>query len=52
MKPIRKKEGRTEEELKIDAQKGYDSRVLVEIWYRRFWTYERERETGALNILR
>ena len=40
-----------EEELKTDFQKGYDLRVLVEMWDRRVWAYEGERKRGALNVL-
>ena len=40
------------EELNIDAQKGYDSSISVEMWYRRACEYEVERESGDLNILR
>ena len=35
LKMIRTKEGRAEEELNTDSQKGDDSRVPVEIWDRR-----------------
>ena len=31
---------RLEKELKIDAQKGYDPRVPIEIWDRRAWSHE------------
>ena len=40
-----------EEELKTYAQKGYESRVLVEIWDRRSWSYEVDMESEALNVL-
>ena len=52
MNPGGKKEGHMEEELKTDAQKRYDSRVPVEIWDRRAWAYEGDRESGVLNVLR
>ena len=50
LKTGRKKEGRMEEDLKTDYQKGEDSRVPVELWDRRSRAYERERESGALNV--
>ena len=37
LKPVMKKEGQMEEELKIDAQKRDDSRFLVEMWDRSAW---------------
>ena len=51
LKPGRTKEGRVEEELNTDAQKGDDSRVPVGIWDRREWDYEGERESGDLKVL-
>ena len=51
LKLRRNKERRMEEELKTYAQKGYDSRVLVEIWDRRSWSYEVDMESEALNVL-
>ena len=51
MKEVSNKEGRMEEELNTDAQKGYYLKVLVEMWDRRAWEYEVERDSGALNVL-
>ena len=39
-------------DLKKYAQKGDNSRVLVEMWDRRAWKYEGEIESGDLNVLR
>ena len=50
-KPERKKKRRREKDLKTYDQKGDDSRVPVEMWDRRAWEYEGERESGALNVL-
>ena len=51
LKTGRNKEGRAEEELKKDDQKGDESRVPVGMWYRISWAYEKERESGALTVI-
>ena len=51
LKPGKIKGGRVEEKIKIDSQKGDNIRVPVEIWDRRAWNYEGDRENGVLNIV-
>ena len=45
MKPGRNNEGRIEGGINTDAQKGDESIVPVEIWYRRVCSYEKYRES-------
>ena len=51
MKEGSNKEVRMEEEINTDSQKGDNLKVLVEMWDRRAWEYEIERDSGALNVL-
>ena len=47
----RNKERRMEVELNKYSQKRDDLRIPVEMWDRSSWSYEGERESGALNLL-
>ena len=39
-------------EINKDAQKGYELRVPVEMWYKKVWAYEGDKESKALHVLR
>ena len=51
MKPGSKKEGHMEGYLKTYSKIGDESRVPFEMWDKREWAYEGEREIKAHNIL-
>ena len=41
----------TRNEISTDDPKGYDSRVPIEMWYRREWTDQVMRVIRSLNII-
>ena len=41
----------TSDYTRIDYPKGVDSRVPIEMWYRRAWTYQGVGVSEALNVL-
>ena len=46
-----KKVAHRSDEMVTDKQKGDDSRLPIEIWYRRSWTYQGMVVSEALNII-